>query len=69
LKNIQLSYELPNRIVSKWKIAKIKVFANGQNLLTFSKFKLGDPERDLKRDALIEYPIAKTISGGINITF
>ncbi|MDR0843997.1 MAG: TonB-dependent receptor, partial [Tannerella sp.] len=69
LKNIQLSYNLPKRWVKTIKIDKVKVFVNAQNLLTFTKFKLGDPERDVMREGLIEYPLAKAITGGVNITF
>ncbi|KAA6342163.1 TonB-dependent receptor SusC [termite gut metagenome] len=69
LKNIQLSYELPKSLIKNWNLSKIKLFVNGQNLLTFSEFVLGDPERNLTRNNMIDYPIAKTISGGVNITF
>ncbi|CAL1518902.1 TonB-dependent receptor [Chitinophaga sp. MM2321] len=69
LKNIQLSYSLPKRWLQRVHISAVKVFANGQNWLTFSKFKLGDPERNLTRGGLIDYPIAKTATAGINVSF
>jgi hypothetical protein len=64
LKNIQLSYRIPQ----KW-IQQLTVFVNAQNYLTFSKFKLGDPERQLTRGDIIEYPNNKMITGGVNVTF
>jgi len=64
LKNIQLSYRLPQ----KW-VRQFSVFVNAQNYLTFSKFKLGDPERQVTRGDIVEYPNSKSITGGVNITF
>ncbi|MDR0700003.1 MAG: TonB-dependent receptor [Tannerella sp.] len=69
LKNAQLLWTLPDKYVKATGINKIKLFVNAQNYLTFTKFKLGDPERDVTRNGMIDYPIAKTISGGVNITF
>ena len=64
LKNIQLSYRIPQN----W-IQQLTVFVNAQNYLTFSKFKLGDPERQVTRGDIIEYPNNKMITGGVNVTF
>jgi TonB-dependent starch-binding outer membrane protein SusC len=64
LKNIQLGYTIPQR----W-VQMIKVYVNAQNYLTISDFKLGDPERNITRAGLIEYPNNKMITGGLNITF
>lgn len=68
LKNIQLSYTLPPRLVAKAGVTKFKVFVNAQNYLTFSKFKFSDPERDVARANLVEYPVAKSITAGVNIS-
>lgn len=68
LKNIQLSYELPTKWLSKVKINRANVFLNAQNWVTFSKYKDFDPETTLNVSTLYHYPMLKTISGGINIT-
>ena len=69
LKNIQLSYSFPKRLL-KWAGAKqLKVFMNAQNYLTFTDFKFSDPERNLTRGDLIEYPNAKTLTAGLNVSF
>jgi TonB-linked SusC/RagA family outer membrane protein len=69
LKNIQLSYSFPKRILH-WAGAKqLKVFVNAQNYLTFTDFKFSDPERNLTRGDLIEYPNAKTLTAGLNVSF
>ncbi|MFA4868938.1 MAG: TonB-dependent receptor [Pedobacter sp.] len=69
LKNIQLSYNFPKRVL-RWAGAKqLKVFVNAQNYLTFTNFKFSDPERNLTRADLIEYPNAKTLTAGLNVSF
>ncbi|TDB67908.1 TonB-dependent receptor [Arundinibacter roseus] len=69
LKNIQLGYTLPATAIKKVGLSKLRVFVNGQNLLTFTKFRDGDPERDANQRGIIAYPIAKIVSGGITATF
>lgn len=69
LKNVQLCYEFPSSLISKLNIKGLKVFINGENLLTFSKFDIFDPEKSLKGTNLYEYPSVKTFTGGINLTF
>src|SRR5665648_73326 len=56
LKNIQISYPISGAYLNKVGIKQIKIFANAQNLLTFSKFKEFDPERNILQTNLSEYP-------------
>ncbi|MBZ4033826.1 SusC/RagA family TonB-linked outer membrane protein [Flavobacterium sp. 17A] len=61
LKNISLTYDLPLSL----KGLKCKIMLQGQNLLTFTKYKDGDPE-------FISYgylPPLKVINTGIQLTF
>jgi TonB-linked SusC/RagA family outer membrane protein len=44
IKNVSLSYSLPNRWISKAGIKGVRVSANVQNLLTITKYKGYDPE-------------------------
>lgn len=69
IKNIQLSYTLPQRWIAAIKMTRAKVFVNAQNYITFTKFKLGDPERNLSQASLIDYPNYKTITAGLNVSF
>ncbi len=69
LKNIQLGYVLPATLTNRIGIGKLRLFANAQNFLTFTKFKLGDPERSPGNENIITYPIAKVATAGLNITF
>ena len=69
LKNVQLAYLLPQQWTSKINLSKVSVFVNAENLLTFSKYKDFDPETISNYSSLYHYPMLKTISGGINVTF
>jgi hypothetical protein len=44
LRTLMVSYELPKKIISKAGLDRMKVFIQGQNLLTFTKYKGWDPE-------------------------
>jgi hypothetical protein len=44
LKNVSLAYNLPEAFVKRLKISGVQVYAHGQNLLTFTKYKGLDPE-------------------------
>lgn len=64
LKNITVSYNIPESICQKLYLSGLKVFLSGENLYTWDKLPKGiDPElHDF------EYPYYKTISFGVNVT-
>lgn len=65
LKNFEFGYTLPESINKLMHIQNLRIFLNGQNLLTLSKQKLIDPELQAGTD----YPLARIVSGGINLNF
>ena len=76
IKSVTLGYNLPSAIVSKLKISKARLYVTGQNLLTFTRYPGYDPEvnsyvSNSSRQGLDTgaYPTARTVSGGISITF
>jgi len=69
MKNIQLAYELPAKWLNRVKIAQFTIYVNAENYLTFSKYKDFDPETTLNVSSLYHYPMLKTLSGGVKITF
>lgn len=68
LKNLYLSYSVPQGIVRKIKSQGITVFASADNLATWTKYEGNDPER-AGSGRFAQFPQLKTISGGINIKF
>jgi hypothetical protein len=69
MKNIQLAYELPAKWLNRVKISQFTIYVNAENYLTFSKYKDYDPETTLNVSSLYHYPMLKTLSGGVKITF
>jgi hypothetical protein len=69
LKNIQLSYKLNNSLIKKIGLTQAKIFINAQNILTFTKFKDYDPERNILATNFETYPSIKMVTGGINLRF
>lgn len=80
LKNLQLGYSLPNRLLSKAGIEKCRFYLTGQNLFTVSALKNGfDPEiTELNNSLQISnghsnsgrvYPTLKVIAIGVDVNF
>jgi len=65
LKTVEIGYSLPNKLLQKTFLGSVRFYATGVNLLTFSKFKLWDPERGSGQGAA--YPPNKTISFGVSV--
>jgi len=66
LKSLELGYTLPAKLTSRWKISKVRFYGSGVNLLTFSSFKLWDPE--MAGNGL-NYPVQKVVNAGVQVTF
>ncbi|UMB52680.1 TonB-dependent receptor [Lutibacter sp. A64] len=70
LKTIQLGFTIPKKITDKYKIDRFRIFVTGENLLTISDLKFYDPEAlQGSFSGGVSYPLSKTISTGVNISF
>jgi TonB-dependent starch-binding outer membrane protein SusC len=67
LRNISLSYEVPAILLNKAKISGVRFFVQGQNLVTWSKFKGYDPEVATGSLGGSQYPLLKTITFGVSL--
>ena len=65
LKALELGYSIPKPLVNKIRFNNIRLFLRGSNLLTFSSFKLWDPE--LGSSTGTEYPLAKSLTLGLSV--
>lgn len=64
LKNLEVGYTLPKKVVSKLKINNLRVFVNGTNLYTWDKINHTiDPESDNW------YPIQRAVNFGLAVDF
>ena len=66
LKQLELGYTLPSSLIKKIKMNNLRFYLSGTNLLTFSKFKLWDPEMVGKGYG---YPVQRVLNVGINLNF
>ena len=65
LKNMMLSYALADKLLSKVKIEKLRLYVEGQNLLTLTNYKGIDPENQ----SLRFLPPLKRFVVGLQVTF
>jgi len=64
LKSLEVGYTLPGRIAKSLRVSNLRIYFNGLNLLTWSPFKLWDPEQGGNGFA---YPIQKVYNIGLNV--
>jgi len=65
VKNVALSYDVDKRFLDKLHISNLRIYANAQNLLTFTHYPGSDPETG----SLGYLPSLKTVIAGIQCTF
>lgn len=65
LKNLELGYNLPKEWVDPIKMSSIRLYIQGQNVFTFSKFKLWDPELSTSYGGI--YPQMRVFNFGLNL--
>ena len=69
LKNVTISYDLPKSLLRSTKVIdKARVFVQGQNLLTWTKFQGMDPEMNVNFYQA-QYPMSRQLSVGVEIGF
>lgn len=66
LRNLQLGYSIPEKLLSKVKMSNARIYVSGQNLLTIKSKSLtcSDPE-----NTDWNYPLATSVSFGLQIGF
>ncbi|MCK8520797.1 TonB-dependent receptor [Aquimarina sp. D1M17] len=81
LKNIVIGYTLGEKISSKLKLDKVRIFLQGKNLLTITDYSGLDPEINLsnytnQQQANLEigvdrgaYPVSRSVNMGVNVSF
>ena len=67
LKNVELGYTLPSKLMSSIHVNKARVYVMGYNLAVWDSLKIWDPE--LGSGDGMRYPISKTITLGLNVNF
>jgi TonB-linked SusC/RagA family outer membrane protein len=75
LKSVTLGYHIPQNLLEKIRIQQARIYVSGNNLLTWTKYTGFDPEVTNANNNVAQgtdagiYPVARTISAGVSITF
>ncbi|HEY8956335.1 TonB-dependent receptor [Chitinophaga sp.] len=76
VRNIALGYNFPAALINRLQVTAIRVYGAVQNPFTFTKYSLFNPEISNRTDNSLtagedygSYPLARTYSVGLNITF
>jgi len=74
LRNIQLGYSLPSKLLKSARIGSLRVYVAGNNLVTLTQYQGYDP--DVGSSGVLSsgvdygiYPQARTLMGGVNLKF
>jgi TonB-linked SusC/RagA family outer membrane protein len=67
LKTLELGYDLPKKLLSKYKMNSLRIYINGNNLFLIDKMKFVDPETSDPTANF--YPQSRVYNFGINISF
>ncbi len=76
LNNITLGYTLPESLLDRFFVDKLRFYVTGYNLWTLTDYSGYDPEVDTRRSTPLTpgvdysaYPRSKSVVAGVNLTF
>ncbi|MCB0423668.1 MAG: TonB-dependent receptor [Mangrovimonas sp.] len=67
LKNIEIGYSLPQSVLEKYSITKVRFYVGAQNILTLTGLEYFDPEGANGSQSNRNAPLYKTITFGLNL--
>jgi TonB-linked SusC/RagA family outer membrane protein len=67
LRNVNVSYALPQSLVSAVKLRALRVFTQGQNLVTWTDYRGFDPESAGGALSGAQYPALRTVTFGLSV--
>jgi hypothetical protein len=69
IKNVTLSYSLPEALIHRVKLSSARLYVAGQNLYTFTQYSGIDPEVGIGGIDFNVYPVTRTYCVGVNLSF
>ena len=76
LQNVRMAYQLPVKFTKKYRVERMKLYVNAQNLYTFTKYTGYDPEIGaFNQDPLLQnvdmgrYPTPRVFTFGVDVDF
>lgn len=67
LKTLEIAYTFNPKLINRIGIKSLRIYANGQNLITWTKMAYFDPEIASSNGAV--YPMMRVVNAGINLQF
>ncbi|WP_460912720.1 TonB-dependent receptor [Spirosoma areae] len=70
IQDVNLTYQFPSALVKSLKLGNLSAYVSAKNLYTFTNWLGFDPEVGVNAtDARRSYPLARTVTAGINLSF
>jgi hypothetical protein len=69
LRNLTAGYALPKSITDRLNVGRVFFYAQGVNLWTQTDYTGFDPEGDEDGNEFFRYPVGKSLTFGLDITF
>jgi len=75
INNMTLAYVLPDRVAQKLKLSAVRIYLNANNPFIVTKFTSFNPDSSNSGDSLTpgrdlnDYPLPKSLTLGLNVTF
>jgi hypothetical protein len=69
VRNIELGYNIPKNIISRFGMSSLRIYANGTNLFTFDNMKKWELDPEITSGGGLVYPQQKLVTFGFNVSF
>ncbi len=69
IRNAEVGYVIPGRLLNPFKVTYARVYVNGQNLAVWDTLWLKDRDPESAGGAMINYPLQRIFNIGINVRF
>jgi TonB-linked SusC/RagA family outer membrane protein len=69
LKNLELGYSIPKKLIKRFGLSKLRVYANGTNLFSLDDVKKIEIDPEISSDNGLVYPQQRLYNFGFNLTF
>ena len=69
LRNVSLGYSLPRSLTDRLNVSSVSLYVQGVNLWTSTDYSGFDPEADEDGNEFFRYPVGKSLTFGLDITF
>ena len=69
LRNLELGYSVPKKIIDRAKIQKLRIYTSMQNLFSIDNLGNVDIDPEINKGSGVQYPTNRVISIGCNLTF